>query len=106
MISDLSKHHEPITNLFLLPTSPEDWNRYRLTKDQIEFFHTNGYLAGIRALSDDQIEALRAELAQLIDPNHPGHHLFYEFHSNEATDPETVLFMLWARGASRRVSMT
>src|SRR5213083_3379250 len=92
MISDLSKNHEPITNLFLLPTSPEDWNRYRLTKDQIEFFHTNGYLAGIRLLNDEQIAVLRGELTDLINPNHPGHHLFYEFHSNEAIDPATVLF--------------
>src|SRR5437763_2282915 len=92
MISDLSKNHEPIPNLFLWPTSPEDWNRYRLTKDQIEFFHTNGYLAGIRLLNDEQIAVLRGELTDLINPNHPGHHLFYEFHSNEAIDPATVLF--------------
>jgi len=92
MISDLSEHHKPITGLFKSPCVHEVLNEYRLADDQIQFFHANGYLAGIRVLNDDQIEALRAELVQLIDPNHPGHHLFYEFHSNEATDPETVLF--------------
>ena len=34
--------------------------------------------------SDPQIEVLRDELARLMDPAHPGHELFYEFHSNES----------------------
>ena len=92
MITDLSCFHRPIRDLFDAPNTPAQWKQYRLTDDQVELFHTNGYLAGVHALNDDQIGALRTELAQLIDPNHPGHHLFYEFHSNEATDPETVLF--------------
>jgi ectoine hydroxylase-related dioxygenase (phytanoyl-CoA dioxygenase family) len=92
MIVDLSKHHDPITNLFPVPETAEEWDRYRLTPDQIEFFHTNGYLAGISLLNDQQIEALRLELTELIDPNHPGNALFYEFHSNESTDPSRVLF--------------
>jgi hypothetical protein len=91
MVVDLSKHHGPITTLFNI-SGAEDWEQYRLTEDQIEFFQTNGYLAGIRLLNDEQIEALRLELAELIDPNHPGHGLFYEFHSNESTDPSKVLF--------------
>jgi Phytanoyl-CoA dioxygenase (PhyH) len=92
MWNDLSRHHGPVTDLFKAPASREDWNHYRLTEDQIDFFHTNGYLSGIRVLTDEQIDALRTELAALIDPAHPGHHLFYEFHSNESTDPATVLF--------------
>ena len=88
MIEDLSRYHRPITTLF----NTGEWDQYRLTNDQIEFFHTNGYLAGIRLLNDEQIEALRAELADLIDPNHPGNDLFYEFHTNESTDPSTALF--------------
>ena len=92
MAADLSRHHNPITRLFKRPAACEDWNQYRLTSSQVEFFHSNGYLAGIRALNDEQIEVLRSELAELIDPNHPGHQLFYEFHSNESTDPATALF--------------
>jgi ectoine hydroxylase-related dioxygenase (phytanoyl-CoA dioxygenase family) len=90
MSQDLSKIHEPLTNCF--PASDVEANRYRLTSDQIDFFHANGYLAGIRLLSDDQIATLREELARLIDPAHSGHNLFYEFHSNESTDPSKVLF--------------
>lgn len=89
---DLSRHHKPITQLFNRLASATDWNQYRLTKQQIEFFHASGYLAGIRVLNDEQIETLQHELTKLIDPSHPGHKLFYEFHLNESTNPNTVLF--------------
>jgi phytanoyl-CoA dioxygenase PhyH len=92
MTEDLSTHHEPINELFSWPTHTSDWNQYRLSSDQIDFYHLNGYLAGIRALNEVQIETLRGELAELINPKHQAHHLFYEFHSNESTDPATVLF--------------
>ena len=90
MPADLSQYHSPLTSLFDWPTVPKGWNC--LTADQIEFFHANGYLAGIPVLTDQQIGVLQQELNELIDPNHPGHELFYEFHSNESTDPNTVLF--------------
>jgi ectoine hydroxylase-related dioxygenase (phytanoyl-CoA dioxygenase family) len=92
MTGDLSEHHNPISNLFKAPSASADWSHYRLSNDQIDFFHTNGYLAGIRLLRDDQIEVLRSELADLVEPSHPGHDLFYEFHSNESADPARVLF--------------
>jgi ectoine hydroxylase-related dioxygenase (phytanoyl-CoA dioxygenase family) len=38
------------------------------------------------------VERIRKELAEIADPKHPGHKLFYEFHSNESTDPSTILF--------------
>src|SRR5258708_14575712 len=88
MMEDLSRYHRPITTLFNTSQSEQ----YRLTSDQIEFFHTNGYLAGIPLLNEEQIETLRLELAELIDPNHPGNELFYEFHTNEPTNPSTALF--------------
>jgi len=91
MTSDLSHTHERITDIF--PAIPDiDTTQYRLTSDQIDFFHANGYLAGIRLLNDDQIAVLREQLQQLVDPTHAGHGLFYEFHSNESTEPSTVLF--------------
>ena len=92
MVADLSHHHQPFTNLFQTPKTGDDWNRYRLTDDQIKFFHANGYVTGIPCLNDEQIQTLRSQLAELIDPGHPGHNLFYEFHSNESTDLNTVLF--------------
>lgn len=91
MSEDLSKFHQPIGDLFV-PPSDADWNRYRLSAEQIEFYETNGYLAGLRLLSDDQVEALRVELGQLTNPSHRGRELFYEYHSNESTNPAQVLF--------------
>jgi phytanoyl-CoA dioxygenase PhyH len=92
MNSDLSIQHLPVTNLFDRPATRDDWKPYRLTADQIDFFNAHGYLAGLPVLNEQQISVLRDELAQLMDRNHPGHNLFYEFHSNESTDPSTTLF--------------
>lgn len=92
MIEDLSRHHAPIGNLFTQPSQAGEWDRYALTGEQIDFYRTNGYLAGVRMLDDDQVEALRVELAQLMDPTCAGNDLFYEYHSNESADPAKTLF--------------
>jgi Phytanoyl-CoA dioxygenase (PhyH) len=92
MALDLSEQHVPISDLFDRPANPYQWNQYRLSGDQIDFFHAKGYVAGLRILNDHQISVLRDELAQLMDRTHPAHNLFYEFHSNESTDPSTTLF--------------
>ena len=89
---DLSTRHKPVSNFLTLPTTQDQWNEYRLTDEQVEFFQTNGYVAGIRVLSDDQVEQLRQELSQLVRADHPGHGLFHEYHSNESPDPSRVLF--------------
>ncbi len=91
-VRDYSLDDRPVSTLFARPSSPAEWDRYRLSDDQVRFFHDNGYLVGMRVLTDDQVNALGGELAGLMDPAHPGHALFYEFHSNESTEPSTVLF--------------
>jgi ectoine hydroxylase-related dioxygenase (phytanoyl-CoA dioxygenase family) len=92
MYRDLATRHEPVTDLFPRLDTVGAATRYRLTGDQIQFFHEHGYLAPVRILDGTQVEALRAELQTLVEPAHPGHTLFYEFHSNESTDPSRVLF--------------
>lgn len=89
---DLARQHQPVTNLFQQPASETDWKQYRLSDDQVQFFHEHGYLKGIRVLNDEQVAVLRKELTEIADPKHPGHELFYEFHSNESKDPNKVLF--------------
>ncbi|EAZ80374.1 phytanoyl-CoA dioxygenase family protein [Algoriphagus machipongonensis] len=89
---DLSDYSQPITDLFDLPKSEEDWERYKLSEDQIASFHELGYLANVRLLDDEQIRVLKSALDEVTDPKHPLHHLFHEFHSNESTDPDKVLF--------------
>ena len=89
---DLSETRGLVGDLFPELPAGEAWERYRLTDAQLAFFEENGFLSGVKILDDDQVDALRLELEQLMDPGHPGHHLFYEFHSNESSDPDTVLF--------------
>ncbi len=92
MVQDLSTLHGLAGDLFSLPDSPEGWERFRLSDDQVAFYRREGFLPGLQVLSDDQVEVLREELQGLFDPDHLGHELFYEYHSNESTTSETVLF--------------
>lgn len=92
VIRDLADYHELVSDLFKQPKSREEWDQYRLSDEQVAHFHEYGYLSGIKLLEDDQIEVLRNQLAEVIDPKHPAHHLFYEFHSNESEDSDSVLF--------------
>ena len=89
MPEDLSRYHHPVSTLFPRST---DWSKYQLSDDQVSFYREHGYLAGIRMLDDSQLDVLRRELAELVDPSHPGHDLFYEFNANESADPDQILF--------------
>jgi len=91
-IKDLADYHELVSDLFKQPKTREEWDQYRLSDEQVAHFHEYGYLSGIKLLEDDQIEVLRNQLAEVIDPKHPAHHLFYEFHSNESEDSDSILF--------------
>jgi len=91
-MEDLSRYHQPVGQLLssdpYIP-STGDWS---LTQDQIQFFEENGFVAGIKLLSDSQVDLLCAELESLMDPASPGNDLYYEFHRNESRDRSTVLF--------------
>ena len=91
-VRDLSQHHSPIGELFSPADSPSACEALRLTDDQVRFYHENGYLEGVRILSDDQVEALRKELSNFFEPGHEGNQFWYEYHTNESTDPDMVLF--------------
>jgi ectoine hydroxylase-related dioxygenase (phytanoyl-CoA dioxygenase family) len=91
MVQDLSQVHAPTAALFNQPTGDE-WQKFRLADEQVRSFHEQGYLAGVQILDDRQVDALCAELSALMDSSHPAHDLFYEYHSNESADTDTVLF--------------
>lgn len=91
-IQDYSEFHAPLGALGKAPGTAAEWDRYRLTDEQVASFHRDGFLAGVQVLDDSQIEVLCSELAGLMDPAHPSHELFHEYHSNESADPNTVLF--------------
>lgn len=89
---DLADHDRMITNMFKVPTDQAGWDKYRLSEEQLAFFDKNGYISGIKLLDQDQVDQLNRELAEVMDPNHPDHDLFYEFHTNESTDPDRIVF--------------
>src|SRR2546421_1840151 len=90
--ADLSVAHKPLSDLFPLPQTRVASAAYSLQPEQIAFFQEHGYLAGLKLLDDHQIERLRAELRELMNPTHPLRRLFYEYHTNESGDPAGVLF--------------
>jgi len=92
MVTDLSRQHELVGKLLSLAPATRDRQPFRLSDEQVQFFHDNGYLKGVRLLTDEQVEMLREELRDLFDPEYPGNELFHEYHSNESTDPTRVLF--------------
>ena len=92
MIEDLSTRHGPITSLFEPANSKAKPASLGLSEDQIAFYQEHGYVAGITALTDEQVEVLREELAELTNPSSEAKQLFYEYHSNESPDPATTLF--------------
>ncbi|MEY3458559.1 MAG: hypothetical protein RL215_1716 [Planctomycetota bacterium] len=87
---DLSLAHAPLSTLF--PSPLADRAAWRLTAEQLEAFNEQGFVAGPQILSPLQIEQLRAELAVLTQPGHSGAEFWYEYHSNESRDPDSVLF--------------
>lgn len=89
---DLSEHHQLISDLFPSISFKEAWEKYKLSDEQISFFNTYGFLSDVKILEDRQVEKLLYDLEEIKDPSHPGHNLFYEFHSNESKDPNAVLF--------------
>ncbi len=91
MPRDLSQVHQPLGEL-LQPGLFNDLTPFRLSEDQVAFYHEHGYLAGVRILDEEQIAILRKELSVFFDPEHPGRELWYEYHTNESPDPNQVLF--------------
>jgi Phytanoyl-CoA dioxygenase (PhyH) len=89
---DLSNKHYLVSDLFSWPQTRVEWDRLRLSANQVRFYRENGYLAGVRLLNDEQIEVLSAEVDDLTNPNHWGRELFYEYNLNESTDPNSILF--------------
>jgi hypothetical protein len=92
MSRDLSEAHAPVGQFLEQPRDFKEWQKFRLTDEQISGFNERGYVAGIQVLDDRQVEILCSELAGLMKKSHPGNHLFHEYHSNESKDPNSVLF--------------
>ena len=89
---DFADYHQPVGTLFRQPRTVAEWDAFRLGAEQVEFYRRHGYVGGVRVLNEDQIAALRTELSELMRSDHAGREFWYEYHSNESADPDTVLF--------------
>jgi len=91
-IYDLSQKHFLLSDFLSQPSTKEEWEKYKLSDQQLKFFDEYGYISNIKLLEEWQVEKLNEELAEITDPKHPANELFYEFHSNESSDTNSVLF--------------
>ena len=66
MIKDLAEIHGLVSKCFEWPSTKEEWELYRLSKEQVQHFHEFGYVAGIKLLDSERVEQLRKELEEII----------------------------------------
>ena len=92
MVTDLGLNKSLLTELFPQPRNTEEWLQYALSEEQVRQFKEHGYLYKVRLLNERQLDALRAQLAEMVDPEHEGREFFYEYHSNESESVDNVLF--------------
>ncbi len=87
--ADLSTIHQPVSSAFeAAGLGPHTG----LSPTQIADFEQQGFLSGIRVLTPAQVAMLCEELDDLMDESKPDDQRFHEFHRNEASDSQTVLF--------------
>lgn len=91
-IYDLSQKHSLVSDFLSQPSTKEEWEKYKLSDQQLKFFDEYGYISNIKLLEEWQVDKLNEELAEITDPKHPANELFYEFHSNESSDANSILF--------------
>ncbi len=84
-------HHQLVGDLFAA-SDQADSEDFRLSDEQVAFFHENGFLAGVRLLDENQVDTLREELDALLKPEAADSELWYEYQRNESNDPNMVLF--------------
>lgn len=89
---DLADYSCPVANMFEQPKTAAEWKQYMLTEEQVALFKEQGFINGIRILTDEQVDILNEELAKLQVVNEEDKKLFYHYESNEAEDPDKVLF--------------
>lgn len=89
---DLADYNHPIANMFVQPKTAEEWKQYMLTEEQIASFKKEGFVKGIKILTEEQVDLLNSELVKLQSVNEEDKKLFYHYESNESEDPSKVLF--------------
>ena len=89
MRQDFSTFSEPIdaSSLNSVPS-----HEFSLSANQLAAFQKDGFVVGQRSIPKEFIARLLEDLNELLIPGHVGEDLWYEYHTNESTDPDTILF--------------
>jgi hypothetical protein len=91
-VKDWSTEHQPSGLLFTPPQTAEEWCKFRLSQKQIDKYWEQGYLANLPVLTEEECDRILEDYQLFMNPQkHPGHGLFYEFHSNQSGDPNNAL---------------
>ena len=106
-VPDLSYVSEPMGALYpSFPKCRTALSPFLLTDEQLASYEENGYISNLPALSEEQCDSILADYKQFLlwdKPSardslndahrlqHPGMHLFHEFHSNQTGDSQNVL---------------
>jgi len=93
-VRDLSRFHLPVGDLFgQLPTVPQQWNKWRISDAQVDFYLKNGYLSNVQVLSESDCDRILEDYKGFLDEKKPhrARGLFYEFHSNQSGDPNNAV---------------
>ncbi|MFC0181891.1 Phytanoyl-CoA dioxygenase (PhyH) [Pseudarcicella hirudinis] len=89
---DLAAYSNPVSSIFEQPQCAKDWEEYILTEEQITSFKKDGFVSGIKIMSEEQVDKLNNELLRLQSLNEEEKGLFYHYESNESENPDKVLF--------------
>jgi ectoine hydroxylase-related dioxygenase (phytanoyl-CoA dioxygenase family) len=92
LFKDLANYSHPISSMFEQPKNTKDWEQYMLTEEQIQSFTNNGFVSGIKIMTEEQVAILNEELVKLQSLTADEKELFYHYQTNESEDPEKVLF--------------
>lgn len=91
-VIDLANCGAPVSQMFEQPHTAQEWEKYALTREQLDFFEKNGYVSGVKILTNEQVDILNQELVHLQSLDNDEKKLFYYYQSNESEDPDQVLF--------------
>ena len=83
---DLSAHHHMIGSC-LPQTKQSNGLNTRFPRNNSTTTENRVFVSGVPLLSDAQVDLLREELDTFFEPDHAGREWWYEYHSNEASEP-------------------
>lgn len=89
-VPDYSTVHKPVGSLFDVEKC--EWNKFKLSQDQIDTFWKDGFLLNVPVLTPQQCDMILEDYRYFLGgEKHPGMDMLYEYHSNQSGDPDNVL---------------